>query len=234
MIDRTQERYRQCVNYLVKALQRNPLDESAQIVSGRSKLLGQNAMRPAAMAATREDHRQKRQDIFDEVERLRRDFWAAPLVELRSALAKLDASDFPDLRAAVDRLKLVALHRGEFPDLVRHRHFDSSFFAVFKEVLVSSPREVAVTRERALASFAKRGRRGKKMIQLIKRTLPAIYDLEAGWLNSLSKQKRAVAASTKQATASPFVGDREGFNIPWWAIILGIVLLRVLFLGLGK
>jgi hypothetical protein len=230
MSDAKQEHYRRCVGYLVKALQRNPLEEGAEIIYRRNRLLGlQEAAPPQSTGEPVPDPRQRRQEIIERLEELRSAFWAMPLATLRAELAKLDAVDFPDLRAAVDRLNVIAIHRADFPALVKHRHFDGSFFSVFKEVLVSSPKDVAVAKERLLAAFANRSnrRRGKKMIALVKKQLPEIYDLEASWLASLGKQ-RSRYKKVEYATTTSSSGESIFGSIPWWVFILAAMVIRAI------
>jgi hypothetical protein len=231
MSDTKQEIYRRCVAYLVNALQRNPLEESAEIIYRRNRLLGlQKAGRPQPAGDSAPDPRQRRQEIIQKLEELRSAFWVMPLATLRAELAKFDGVDFPDLRAAVDRLNVVAAHRADFPALVKHHHFDGSFFSVFKEVLVSSPKDVAVAKERLLTGFANRSsrRHGKKMIALVKKLLPEIYALEASWLVSLGKQ-RSRYKKVEYATTTSSSGESIFGSIPWWVFILAAMVIRAIF-----
>jgi hypothetical protein len=127
-------------------------------------------------------------------------------------------------------LRLVAAHRADFPALVKHRHFEGNFFSVFKEVLVSSPKEVAIAKERMLAGFSnsRNRKRGKKMIALVKQELPAIYELEASWLASLGRQRTRYVKAEYVTTGSSS-GGSSLTNIPWWVfIVVGLIIKALL------
>jgi hypothetical protein len=97
---------------------------------------------------------------------------------------------------------------------------------VFKEVLVASPRDSAIVKERTLAAFgdAKLRKRGTKMIGLIERELPYLYELESQWMTSLVNQRnRKKVSADNQYVVAP---SSEGFSIPWWAIFVVIAILK--------
>jgi hypothetical protein len=225
-----EETYRRCVDYLVNVLQKNPLEHGAEIISGRNRLLRlETTPAQGVSSVSLVAHRERRQAIVQQIESLRKQFWTAPLTELQGALGRLDAADFPDLQAAVNRLTTVAADRSRFPTLVRDRHFDGDFFSAFKEVLVSSPRDVAVLKENMLVSFANSStrRRGKRMIALLQSEMPAVYALEAGWLSTLARQKRSTAR-VKAVSQRPVLSTASNFSIPWWWIVVAMIIIRAI------
>jgi hypothetical protein len=182
----------------------------------------------AASARPAVDPAQQRQFLLKRLESIRTTFWSAPLPALRESLAQLQADDFPDIESVVRRLSIVAGHRDQIPRIINHKSFDGDFLSVFKEVLIAAPRDAAVAKERTLAAFgtAKVRKRGTKMIQLVERELPYLYDLESGWLKTLvgaqaSKPRRATAPKQEH-----FVDNSSGGGLPWWAIFVGLAVLR--------
>ena len=237
--DRDPEDYRRAVQYLVGALRKNPLEEGAEIVANRNRLLGiEDNSSQAGAIAMQAERKLRREGIINAIDELRSNFWAAPLAELQATLTKLDASDFPDLHAAVGRLSRIAAHRGRFPTLTSFRQFDPDFFLVFKDVLVSSPKDAAIAKERMLASFAtgKKRRRGQKMIKLLAEQMPEVYSLEGAWLDTLARQKTGSSrkySRVPQSQRSMSAALEGSAKIPWWLIVLGIALLRLL-IAAGK
>jgi hypothetical protein len=214
------------LQYVERALALNPLDDSAAIIRRRSRLLGLEAPAPAKAAVTpARDPGRERQRFLERLEAIRATFWTAPLVQLRASLEQLDASEFPDVHAAVRRLSVVAGHRDQLPRLVGHKAFDAHFLGVFKEVLISAPRDAAVSREKALAAFGttKVRKSGSKMIKLIERELPHLYELESAWLKSLLAHRGRTARAPAEDRF--VVSGSSGFHMPWWGwfIVIGII-----------
>jgi hypothetical protein len=239
--------YERAVQYLEQTLRLNPLNDSATIVRRRSRLLGLEAT-PAKSAVAQGaaatgavakrgavdgnvvepvgDVAAVRQKQLARIEVIRSRFWTTPLPMLKTSLEKLSADDFPDIQSAVRRLSVVASHRDQIPRLVSNKAFDGDFFKVFKEVLVASPRDSAIVKERTLAAFgdAKLRKRGTKMIGLIERELPYLYELESQWMTSLVNQRnRKKVSADNQYVVAP---SSEGFSIPWWAIFVVIAILK--------
>lgn len=223
--DRSREE--KCVQYVLRALKKNPLEQSDSIIRDRSRLLG---LSPTAKAdKTRSpvvDPREQRKLLLNRLDAIRGDFWTRALPDLREAIRQIDASGFPDIQPVVSRLAIVAAHRDKIPRLITHKEFDAEFFKVFREVLTSSPRDSAVAKERMIAQFGIKSvrKRGTKMIRLIQEHAPELYELESRWLGSLVKQKNKpliVEANNVQTTS-------EGFGIPWWSIFIVIGILRAI------
>jgi hypothetical protein len=225
-------RQEQCRRYVERALGRNPWLESEAIIRGHNRLLG--LVDPVSRRAEDDSCRQ-RDELLRHLTTVRAEFWSMPLPALNESLNALDACEFPDIRAAVGRLTKVKNERDRIPTLASHKAFDPDFFRVFREVLTAAPRDSAIAKERMLAQFGSRKvrRPGRKMIHLIKQQLPELYELEHRWLNALLKQKGGHFVVTSRHHRSQSSRDgldraRQGFNVPWWAIILGIMLLRAI------
>jgi hypothetical protein len=241
--------YERAVQYLEQTLRLNPLNDGAMIIRRRSRLLGLEAAPKVAVAAGGSspnaaaaagagsartgpvlDTAAARQKQLARIEDIRGRFWTTPLPMLKASLEKMSGDDFPDIQSVVKRLSVVAAHRDQIPRLTTDKGFDGDFFKVFKEVLVAAPRDCAIVKERTLAAFgdAKLRKRGTKMIGLIERELPYLYELESQWMKSLTRQTTRKKANSDDR----FVLTQESGSpsIPWWIIALVIVtLLRAFF-----
>jgi hypothetical protein len=238
--------YERAVQYLEQTLRLNPLNDGAMIIRRRSRLLGLEApaaksavgnaggaggargapMAGSAIAAPVMDVAAARQKQLARIEDIRGRFWTTPLPMLKTSLEKMSSNEFPDIQSVVKRLSVVASHRDQIPRLTSDKAFDGDFFKVFKEVLVASPRDSAIAKERTLAAFgdAKLRKRGTKMIGLIERELPYLYELESQWMKSLVNQRnRKKVSADDQYVVAP---SSEGFSIPWWAIFVAIAILK--------
>ena len=227
----------QLLQYVERALRTNPLQESAAIIRRRNRLLGLEPTPTSAATTARQaqkpaiDPTVKRQELLKRIETIRAGFWSMELVSLRSQIQNLDAGDFPDVDAVVRRLATVAKHRGEIPRILVNKAFDPDFFRIFKEVLIAAPRDSAIMKERALATFGDRKmrRRGTKMIKLIEKELPHYYQLETQWLKSLMAQRGRVKAPAKQQDHFVEAGSGGFFSdIPWWGYMIIIAVIRAL------
>jgi len=217
---------RQAIDYMVRLLQMNPIQEGDEIISARSKALGlAKRGESAAAAAAAEAPQVDRRKVLEALEAVRSQFWTMPIDELNRQLAALDSQGFSDLEAAIGRLRVVAAHRALFPALAGKPGFDGEFFSALKEVLIRSPRDTAVLREKVLSSFRNRARRkgGRKMVALLKAEVPAIYELEADWFDTLYRQKAHLVGSSRGSGLSV---SATGFAKFWWVILFGMAAVR--------
>lgn len=226
-------REEKCVQYVLRALQKNPVEQSDSIIRDRNRLLGISPV--TKIEKTRlpvVDPREQRKLLLNRLDAIRSDFWTRALPDLREAIRQIDASGFPDIQPVVTRLGIVAAQRDKIPRLIAHKDFDAEFLKVFREVLTSSPRDSAVAKERMIAQFGIKSvrKRGTKMIRLIQEHAPELYKLEDRWLNSLVKQKNkplAVQANDVQTTS-------EGIGIPWWSIFIVLGILRAVIRAMSS
>ena len=191
----------QVVEYLTRQLSRNPIHESAEIVTLRAKAFKLKARAPAAAQA--DVPAGQRQQAKAQLENIRNQCFAAPTEQLLGQLNQLPLAEYPELAALGKRLRVILDSRGKLPALSSDKRFDGDFFSCLKKVLVSPSRDVSVLREQVLSSFRhrKNRRRGQAMIRLIKEELPELYELEADWLGSLLKYRAAKFGSATTATA---------------------------------
>jgi hypothetical protein len=135
----------------------------------------------------------------------------------------MDPSSFPDLEAAVGRLAIIAAHRDAMTQLKESSAFDETFGSCFEEILVSSPRDVALLKAEIATSFRDKQvrTRGRRSIRLLRRQFPELFDLESDWLNSLYRQK-AFPLASQARTTSATTSDGAGTTWYWWLVFIVI------------
>ena len=208
------------IDYMVRVLQMNPVQQCDEIVDARSTIIGQAKKPGQAKSQETGDAKVERRNLLTELDSLRAKFWSLPPETLQTKLTQLNGRGYADLDAAVARLRVVAAHRDEFPKLADKLGFDRYIVDSLKEILTKSPRDVALLKEHELAAFRKRSehKRGRRIVKLIKRELPAIYELEANWFDALYKQK---AKGTLVVSANrALVGSGTNGRGYWWVIVL--------------
>jgi len=217
------------LRYLQKTLQMNPLYESDEIIERRTRATGQTKTKETTEANS-EDHRPK---VLEQIAHVREVCWKEPVASLYQKIEAIDATPFPDLDAALKRLRVVADQRNNLSEISKHADFDTHFFTCLQRVLVASPRETSELREQVFAAFStqKLRRRGMKTIQLIKKKVPEIYDLEADWLGALAKHKRVLGQNDSTSYVD---GDTESFRIPTWLWIVGAIILMRIVIAIAR
>jgi hypothetical protein len=220
---------------MVQLLQMNPLHQGAEIIQARSKAL-RLTKTDVAFAQKVSGPKVERRKLLEQLDSIRAQFWTLPIDALEAKLAELNTGDYADLEAAASRLKVVAAYRGKFPKLARMDRFDGDFFSSLKDVLIRSPRDTAVLREQVLSTFRNRARRksGRAMVELLKHELPAVYELESNWFETLSRQKAQAPAfrlTSSSRRAQPVAaGTGSGAGRYWWVLaILASSALRAFF-----
>lgn len=201
----------QVVEYLTRQLSRNPIHESAAIVSLRAKAFKLKTNAPSAAKSAAPEG--QRQQVKVQLETIRNQCFTAPTEQLLKQLNQLPMADYPDLAALGNRLRIILESRGKLPALSSDKRFDGDFFSCLKKVLVSPSRDVSVLREQVLSSFRhrKNRHRGQAMVRLIQEELPELYALEADWLGSLLKYRAAkygglTATSAENSSSPAFIG----------------------------
>lgn len=234
MSDAKAEARQRAVDYLTRLLQMNPVQAGDAIIAARSEALGLAKNVKAAELPHAEAQRADRRALLDQLETLRTQFWTMPIDVLQQQVAGLDGAGFADVEAAIARLRVVADHRPRFVSLVQKEGFDGELFSSLKEVLTRSLRDTAVVRERVLSTFRdrKKRKRGRKMIALLKAEMPAIYELEGDWFNTLERQKAmslTIKLTTRSGSNAVGTGSAASARSYWWAGLVVMAILRAIF-----
>lgn len=232
MSDAKAEARQRAVDYMARLLQLNPLQAGDEIIAVRSEALGLAKKVKVSEAMPAEAQRADRRALLDNLESLRAQFWTLPIEQLWQRVNSLSGEGFADVEAAIARLRVVADYRPRFVALVQKSEFDGELFSSLKEVLTRSPRDTAVLREQVLAKFRVRERRGRgrKMVELLQREMPAIYELEADWFNTLYRQKAQAAVPVNSSRGASTTGTATGGGAKshWWVVVLVLASTRLI------
>jgi hypothetical protein len=216
------------IDHMVRLLRMNPVHQGAEIIDARREALDLATEAKATRSPPAEEVRALRRKVLDQLVSLRSRFWAMPIDDLNKQLGALDNQGFVDLEVSIARLRIVAAYRDQFPALSQTPGFDGDFFSVLKDVLIRSPRDTAVIREQLLSSFLNRSRRkrGRRMVALLKTEMPAIYELESDWFDTLYRQKgepRVPLKTGNNARAGTGAGgSKSDAGSYWWVIWIAV------------
>lgn len=202
-------------SYLIAQLQRDPAQHAPAIMRARTRELKLDKEKGSAVDVAVQ--RKRWNKAKESLDALRKRIWTAPLAELEQELTKLPTARFPDVTHAAERLRIVLANRDKLPALTQHKDFWVDFFNVFKEVLVAPPQEVGVLRERCVGMFRQRAvhRKGSRMIELLAREIPVLYELESDWLSSLKRQKSSrIVLSSVSSEKAALPSSAEEISIP--------------------
>jgi hypothetical protein len=225
------------IDHMARLLQMNPIHQGEEIIRARIEALGLAKKAEGARPAPVEEQRVDRRKMLDALESVRSQFWTLPIDVLNAQLNALDGQGFVDLEAAIKRLRVVAAHRTRFPALAEKPGFDGDLFSSLKEVLIRSPRDTAVVREQVLSTFRNRSRRkqGRQMVALLKSEMPAVYDLEADWFNTLYRQKAQFSKVylTSARPAFAVTGSESNLRKYRWVIWITLIIVGRFLLSLS-
>ncbi len=215
--------------YLSRVLRLNPLQDPQAVLAERRRALGLKAVNTSlpGSSLTPRSH-EKRRQVGDYVTRLQNDFWTMPLDQLRHSINAIDVREMPELRPTMARLRTAASCRGEFPRLTTVPNADLPLIHAFKSVVVRPAGDAGPIRERFLRSIRDRDRLKKvqRMVKFIKQEYPMLFQLEKNWFETiLTMNRRSVASATAAG------GDSGGLelSIPYWLIVVVVIVIRVLF-----
>jgi hypothetical protein len=216
------------VAYLVDALQRNPLQDAEGLLERRRVYHGCSTT--VATAASLTQVRDQREIARGRVEEIRENFWVMTPAELKRALESLDTSAYPDLHQVVQRLRILADNRPKLAKIAQHRDFDGDLFSSLKRVLVLPSRAAEGAREKAVKSrnTHQQVKAARKMAALLKAQVPAIYEIEASWLDRLSRKSTATPAPAQSRAGWAFSGWFEDLgSVSWIGAIVLLIVLRL-------
>ncbi len=172
------------LRYLAEVLEMNPVVKAEEMLQRRRAFHGLAGAAEVVVPRPAEV-RQQREVTQGLIDQLRESFWSMKPGELKRAFAAIDASPFPDLQLAVDRLQTLARHRPALAKLSLHPHFNGELFSVLKRVLVLPSRAAEGARQKLLKelSAGKERKIFQAMIRLLKTELPELYELERAWFD---------------------------------------------------
>ena len=166
----------------------NPLTESEKIISFRATILGKS---PDETKRSENAIHQLRQTAVQKIDALRKQFWTTPQLTMLDELKKIDVQQLPDLQHAVQRLQLIAELIPEFQRLAAHPLTRINLVNTIKRMIMLPPREAGAIKAAYLrkASYAKALPIVQKMVFMMHKEFPQIYNLEPDWFFEISKLK---------------------------------------------
>ncbi len=159
----------------------------------------------------------ERYEVAESLEELRDRFWDLTAAEFDAGADDLDVDGFPDLAAALRRLREVSALRADVTAAEAAPHVDEEFFCALRHILVATPRHAIMLRD----EFSKLLESGlpirpvHRSVKLIKRRCPQLYAREADWMDFLLRFKKERRMMTKVASR-------------WWIWILILMVLRAI------
>lgn len=214
------------VEYLKQVLTLNPLAEAETILDRRHRFLGIAVRQPLTRTADEGKSSEQRAIARRVIDEVRTKFWNMPLESLRSQLDAVDFRPFPELKMAADRLRLVATFRPDFPRLAQHPKTHLSLFGFFKNAVVLPPREAGAYKERCLQNLSASDalKVCQKMVRMMQKEFPDLYQLEPDWLGQVLKLKRARGDVYVRSG-----GESIGFSVPGWLIwVIACIIIRII------
>ena len=217
-IDRTR-------SYLSRVLKLNPVHEADRIIRLRNRYLKIPTQKSPTVAG--DSLLKQREQATRAIARVRDAFWQADLQKLRKTLSEMQLDQFPDLKQAAKRLRVVAEERHLFGQLAAKQGFDASFFNAFRSVLVAAPRDASEQRDRVYASIRdnEKLKRCRKMAKLIRSQLPQSYEIESDWLSSIERIKRVKVKQNNSGSGESvsFSGGSGSWGCLGWYLLFAIL-----------
>ena len=213
--------------YVRRALQMNPMWQSAELVDWRAKALGRSRLDRHELEAKADGNISAlRAAVRGQIARVQAEFWQLPLSDLKRRLDALDTSPLPDLAPVVNRLKTAAAARGTFPQLAQEKWMQMPLFNAFKKAVVLPPAEAAHVRERFLSRITdkKELKQMQTAIDRMQAQYPLLYALERDWFQTIKKFK--VRSTGGESVSVSFSGLAD---IGWPGMLLTVIAIRVLF-----
>lgn len=210
------------VKYMQAMLDLNPISSAAEIVDQRAFFLG---LRKRIKPITEEEQLRRRTRCEEQINLARKEFWTTNSVKLQNILNGINASDFPDLSQALDRIRLVFSLRTEFESLNQHPAKVDNLFLALKRLVIVPPHKAGSIKESYLRKVADGAnlKAIQKMAAVIRKEFPNLYRLEADFLDAVSKVKGRYVAPDSVSS-----GPMLDLEIPGWLIFVFLfILIRV-------
>ena len=209
------------LDYLTAQIGLNPLEQAGRIIEDRAVFLG---LKKREIVLPDEVLQQKRETCRQQINNVRHGFWTRNAQTIRQQLDAIDARRFPELKVALDRLKIISAFRSEFDRLAKHPQKNDNLFLALKRIMMLDPKDAGKLKELYLRKSADSPelKQIQKMVGLLKNQFPNIYEIEPAWLNSVANLKGRYSTPESQI---------EGFEIgipSWLIVIIVLVVLRIL------
>jgi len=201
--------------YLFNVLQLNPATQADQIVASRQRMLGFAEV--VKHDPNSKKNVQLKQKLVKRIETIRSQFWTQPVDQLRVELENLPVASFRDLKANVDRLKLILVSRDQIISLSTKKPFSINLLNTFKRLVMANPRDAGKIKERYLRELPRNPNadKVKGMAKMLRQKCPQIYDFESAWFDEILRLK---VAKKQVDSDAGYQGMSFGIEIPGWII----------------
>lgn len=172
------------------------------------------------------ERRNVRTKLKNRIEDCRAKFWLSNASQLRAQLDTIPLKKYPELRGAVDRLKLMTVYKSEFDQIGKLKNKSMNFWNTFKRVVIAAPQRAGQIKEEYIRKLGQSEdlKKVQGMVKTIRSKFPEIYKLESDWFDQIRRLK---------ARKDGYEGVSFDFEIPGWAgwifWIALITLIRFLF-----
>ena len=208
--------------YLARVLAMNPVHQSGQILAMRNQMLGIRSKDSLQLAAGSKLER-LRVKARQQIENIREQMWRLHPQQLADMLNRIDVSQLPELKSAVDRLRVVISNHHHIRGLARHPKQHINLTNTFRRVVMLPPRDSGSVKEAYLRQIVESQDlpKIKSMAAMLKSEYPQLFALESDWLESIQSLR------ARQSYSSGHAGAKEGYDqsIPWWLIWIAFVIL---------
>lgn len=204
--------------YLIQVLRMNPVEDADALIHVRSTFLGLSSADGKAGDDWAEA-REERNVLADRIDALRERFWSLDAESFLAQADELSLDRFPDLKAALDRLRRVSKHRGEFAALAEDRRVAAEFLKALQHIVTAPSREAAKSKASLLALMnqPKDFLLFRRSAKRLKRKNPQLFALEADWLGEILQFRRPPGFLARTAR---FFWDGVVFWVYFYLVIL--------------
>ena len=200
----------------------NPIQQSAQIIALRNQMLGIQS-RDSLQLADGSRLAKLRTRARQQIEKVREQMWRQHPQQLAGMVNGIDVSQLPELKSAVERLKVVIRNHDLIRGLAQHPQQHINLTNTFRRVVMLPPRESGAVKESYLRQIVESSDLGKikKMVDMLQNEFPQLYAMESDWLRSIQSLKARRKPSSNQESVE--VAYDSG--IPGWLIWFGFLIL---------
>ena len=148
-----------------------------------------------------EDEIVPRHELEAELSEIVEEFYDLTDESLEARLARIDASDHPDLERYRARLERVRLCRDEIERAVGDPDLSRRFMTAVRQVLIarqSAAQELKEGQRSAMTAGAYR-RQAVNSVKRLRRQYPSLYALESGWFQHVKETPARIKQSAKPA-----------------------------------
>ena len=207
--------------YLAGVLRLNPVQNSGQIIRFRNRLLGK-VDENQRTAVDEQKLSILRDRANKQIEAVRGQMWRQHPKQLAQMLQDIDVAQLPELKSAVQRLRVVIQNHGAIMALAQHPDHHINLTNTLKRVVMLSPRESGALKEAYLRQIIESSdlNRIKRFVGVLHDEFHNVYAMESDWLGKIQNLK-----GRKRISHAGEGADVYETGIPGWLIWIGLIFL---------